>query len=321
MKPLVSILVPAHNAEAWVAETLESALAQIWDPKEIIVVDDGSTDRTLEIARSFEARGVRVISQENKGASAARNRAWSESSGEWLQFLDADDLLDPRKIATQMERAEGLGKDYAYSAKWARFTRTVQDADFTPEPLCRDADPVDWIITKLRDDVMMHPAAWLVSRKLADAAGPWNATLTLDDDGEFFSRVVMASRGVRNCDAAISYYRSAIQGSLSGRKSPAAWLSAYRSLQLTAGRLTSLSPNPAGRAAAANAYMRLAFSAYPIQPEVVLECEKAASSLGGSHVYPAGGRLFRLVAHTFGWKAAIRIRRYNESKAEPIARN
>jgi glycosyltransferase involved in cell wall biosynthesis len=77
VQPLVSILIPAYNAEEWIAETLDSALAQTWHAKEILVVDDGSTDRTLDIARHFMSRGVRVISQPHQGAAAARNRALS----------------------------------------------------------------------------------------------------------------------------------------------------------------------------------------------------------------------------------------------------
>src|SRR5207344_1733600 len=93
MRPLVSILVPCYNSQAWIDRTLESALAQTYPRCEIIVVDDGSTDGTLTRMRGYEARGVRVVTQANRGASAARNRAQAEASGELIQFLDADDLL------------------------------------------------------------------------------------------------------------------------------------------------------------------------------------------------------------------------------------
>lgn len=103
LEPLVSILIPAFNAEEWIADTLRSAIAQSWPRKEIIVVDDGSTDQTLTVARQFESDSVRVVTQENQGAAAARNKAFSLSSGEYIQWLDADDLLAPDKIARQME--------------------------------------------------------------------------------------------------------------------------------------------------------------------------------------------------------------------------
>src|SRR5437868_14667996 len=102
MKPLVSILIPAYNAGPWIGDTIRSALDQTWPRKEIIVVDDGSGDQTLQVARQFASKNVSVVTQENQGASAARNRALSLSRGDYIQWLDADDLLSPNKIAKQM---------------------------------------------------------------------------------------------------------------------------------------------------------------------------------------------------------------------------
>src|ERR1700722_18018315 len=99
MKPLVSILIPAYNSEKWISDTLRSAIAQTWTHKEIIVVDDGSKDQTAAIARQFEADGVRVVTQKNQGAAAARNTAFGLSRGDYIQWLDADDLLSPDKIS------------------------------------------------------------------------------------------------------------------------------------------------------------------------------------------------------------------------------
>ena len=113
MKPLVSILIPAYNSEEWIAYTMRSAIAQTWERKEIIVVDDGSSDRTAEVARRFASKEVSIVSVENQGAAAARNHALKLSQGDYIQWLDADDLLAPDKIAKQMEgreSAEALGR-------------------------------------------------------------------------------------------------------------------------------------------------------------------------------------------------------------------
>src|ERR1700751_2900109 len=130
MKPLVSILIPAYNSEQWIGDTLRSAIAQTWEPKEIIVVDDGSTDRTLEIARHFESNGVRVFTQVNLGAAAARNAAFKLSQGDFSQWLDADDLLAPNKIEKQLAALrEGEGSRILLSSAWAPFyfrTRNVR---------------------------------------------------------------------------------------------------------------------------------------------------------------------------------------------------
>src|SRR5262245_15362018 len=93
MTPLVSVLIPAYNAESWIADTIQSALAQTWPCKEVVVVDDGSTDGTLAVARRFASKNVLVVTQENQGAAAARNRAFSLCQGDYVQWLDADDLL------------------------------------------------------------------------------------------------------------------------------------------------------------------------------------------------------------------------------------
>src|SRR5258708_16672625 len=106
MEPLRSILIPAHNTQEWISDTVKSAFAQTWARKEIIVVDDGSSDQALEIARSFASRDVCVITQNNQGAAAARNRAFSLCQGDFIQWLDADDLLSPNKISAQMARAD-----------------------------------------------------------------------------------------------------------------------------------------------------------------------------------------------------------------------
>ena len=307
MTSRVSILIPAHNAAPWIEETIRSALVQVWANKEIIVVDDGSTDDTLSRARQFSSAGVRVVSQPNRGASAARNRAWQESTGEWLQFLDADDLLDPRKIDVQLRRAAELGSTYAYCARWTRFTHSPGDADFAPQPLCRDADTVSWITLKLRDNVMMHPAAWLISRELAARAGPWDESLSLDDDGEFFTRVVLASAGVRWCPEAVSFYRSNLAGSLSGSKSEKAWQSAFRSLESGATCLLAAENSLSTRHAVAIAYQRFIYESYPATADCRALAAKRIRELGGCTVAPDGGPKFRLAARLFGWRIAKRL--------------
>jgi glycosyltransferase involved in cell wall biosynthesis len=93
MQPLVSILIPAYNAEEWIGETIHSAIGQTWPRKEIIVVDDGSRDRTLEVARQFASKELPVVSKENQGAAATRNHA--------LQLRKAYKLQTPRSQRPQ----------------------------------------------------------------------------------------------------------------------------------------------------------------------------------------------------------------------------
>ena len=100
MYPLVSILIPAYNSEKWIKSTIQSALNQTYSNKEIIIVDDGSTDNTLNIAKQFESDILKVIFQKNQGASAARNKALSISQGDFIQWLDSEDLISNDKTCS-----------------------------------------------------------------------------------------------------------------------------------------------------------------------------------------------------------------------------
>ena len=100
-RPLISVIMAAYNAEQHLREALESAFAQDWSPFEVVVVDDGSTDGTGQIARSFDS--VRYVRQENAGPAAARNRAIQESKGALIANFDSDDILPPTRLRVQAD--------------------------------------------------------------------------------------------------------------------------------------------------------------------------------------------------------------------------
>ena len=308
MPALVSILIPCYNAAPWLAATLESALGQTWPNCEIILVDDGSRDASLAAAEPFRPRGVTVIGQPNRGAAAARNTALRASRGEWIQYLDADDLLAPNKIELQLAAAARQPGEFIHAARWARFTDDPSSARFVPEVLCCDADPVSWNVLKLEEHAMMHPAAWLSPRSLVERAGPWDETLTLDDDGEYFSRLVLFSAGVRYCPEAITLYRSQLASSLSRSKSARAWDSALRSIESIASRLLALEDSPRTRHACALATQRLIYEFYPRAPQVRRRAEALVARWGGApDARPMGGTRFHQLSRVLGWRIARRV--------------
>lgn len=217
MADLVSILIPCYNAEKWLKQTIESALAQTWQNIEIIIVDDGSTDNSLQILKTYESRKVKVVSQENKGGSAARNKALEYAQGSYIQWLDADDILDYDKIKCQMQMANHLqNKKIALSSAWAEFYFRHHKAKFIPSNLWRNLDPVEWLIIKFSENVYMTNHSWLISRELTELAGPWNERLAIDQDGEYFSRVVANSEKIIFVPDARCYYRRCSPKSISG---------------------------------------------------------------------------------------------------------
>jgi len=149
--PLVSILIPAFNAQEWIGDAIRSALNQTWRRKEIIVVDDGSRDNTLRVARQFTSAGVWVFTQENRGASSARNRAFSLCKGDYIQWLDADDLLAPDKVTEQMSVAQALAnRRVLLSGAWGKFIYQVGQATFSPTSLWNNLTPIEYLLITLR---------------------------------------------------------------------------------------------------------------------------------------------------------------------------
>jgi glycosyltransferase involved in cell wall biosynthesis len=208
MKPLVSILIPAYNSQKWIVDTIQSALAQTWPRKEVIIVDDGSTDGTVNIIRQYESSMLKLIQQENGGACRARNRAYRECQGDYIQWLDADDLLHPHKIERQMIIAEKEATPKVmFASAWGRFYYRPRKAIFRPTPLWRDLDAVEWLILRLSNPWMMQTSSWLVSRWLTNQAGPWDERLKRNQDGEYSCRIISRSDFVRFVSESRVYYR------------------------------------------------------------------------------------------------------------------
>jgi len=308
MKPLVSILIPAYNAQDWIAESLQSAVNQTWDPKEIIVVDDGSTDRTAAVANRFASQGVTVVTQKNQGAAAARNKAFSLCRGDYIQWLDADDLLSPDKIAKQMEALERLGsRRILMSSGWGSFMYRHQRAQFTPSPLWDNLEPVEWLLRKIQLNLHMQTATWLVSREVSEAAGPWDTRLLGDDDGEYFCRVLLQSEGVRFVPDAKVFYRMAGTTSLSyighsSRKMEAQ----FRSMQLHIGYLRSLEDSERIRRGCVQYLQNWLGHFYPERPDLVAKAQELATELGGTLQMPRLPWKYEWIRALFGWDPAKR---------------
>lgn len=304
MTPLVSILIPCHNAGDWLAATLESALAQTWHNREIIVVDDGSTDDSAAIIRSFTDRGVKLICQPHRGQSAAFNTAIRAARGDYFEFLDADDLLAPDKIEIQVRALAQHPPGTLCAGAWARFTDDPSEANFQPEAIWIDHTPVDWLIASWEGDGMMHGAAWLVPAALVQRAGGWTESLTLINDFDFFTRVVLVSTHVVFRSDARSYYRSGNLTSLSNARSYAALQSAYDSLVLGTSVLLETENSSRTRHAAAVSFQRFVHSYYPQHLTIIRAAERRVRELGGCHLVADGGQAFRRMSVAVGWKAA-----------------
>lgn len=311
---LVSILIPAYNAAPWIAETLGSALAQTHSRCEIIVVDDGSRDDTLAIARALAARHaerIRVETQTNAGASAARNHALRLARGDFIQYLDADDLLSPDKIGAQLALLQSRSISTIASCAWGRFEDDPTRARFVDNDVFRDFTAVEFLVLAGNTGAMMHPASWLVPRTVANRAGPWNESLSLNDDGEYFARVLLASTGIAYCTdcQAKSYYRSGMSGSLSQQRKERARRSQFHSIELITTALLTAENSSCTRSAAANYFQRFIHDFYPAPADLMAKAAQRVIDLGGTTIdSPAMGPKTRLLASIIGWRAVWRLK-------------
>ena len=308
-QPLVSICIPCHNAAPYVGAALDSVLVQTWKNLEIIVVNDGSTDGSAEVLEHYKERGIRVIHQENRGQCAAANRAFAESTGDYIKFFDADDLISPEMIEKQMGRLAGRTDAVALS-EWGRFHGDLGTFKSNPQSVWRDMEPSEWLVEAWHDArPMMQCALWLIPRPILVQCGGWDEELSLINDFEFFARVLCHSKEVLFTPEAVLYYRSGLSGSLSGQKSRRAVESQYHSLLRGTGHLLAVRQDPAAKLSSANMLQDFIYTYYPDHADLGAKLARRVLELGGSDLSPDGPPRFLALQRIIGWKAAKRIQK------------
>jgi glycosyltransferase involved in cell wall biosynthesis len=201
MNPLVSIGIPCYNSARWLAQAIESALSQTWPEKEVIVVDDGSTDNSAEVARSFGDR-IQFFQTENRGGNHARNLAVQHARGEWLQFLDADDYLEPAKVERQLNEVSPADADVIYSPIVIE-TGVGAEARREIAPLDTSVDLyAQWLAWEIPQT---GGALW---RKSAlDAIGGWKDNQPCCQEHELYLRALQAELRFVFAPSALAIYR------------------------------------------------------------------------------------------------------------------
>lgn len=192
--PLVTVIVPTYNCARFLPEALNSILAQQYPNLEIIVVDDGSSDGSADIAETYGSP-VRVIRQENQGPAAARNRAAKEAKGEYFAFLDGDDIWLPEKLKVQVEHLLAhpeIGVVYGGFQRWIMDKNGIypQAKDV---PVIKPNEELDkslsgWIYHHMLLDNYIHIITAVIPRKLFENLGGMDETLRVGEDYDFWLR-------------------------------------------------------------------------------------------------------------------------------------
>jgi glycosyltransferase involved in cell wall biosynthesis len=201
--PLVSIVIPCHNAKPWIADAIESALAQTYIPTEVVVVDDGSTDGSTDIIRSFGER-VHLVLQNHSGAPKARNRGIEGASGEFIHFLDADDILFPDCITRKMEVALKERADVVFSGG---FFFNVEVNAGTYESYAPSKNDLSGLVAHIINSSLVTTIL-LCRRDLLLKIGGFSEELTNGQEHELLLRLALARAAFAYVPKALSCNRT-----------------------------------------------------------------------------------------------------------------
>lgn len=203
--PRVNIVVPAYNAEAFIADTVRSALAQTAPDLQVTVIDDGSRDATAREASIEDAR-VRVISQENRGMSRSRNRGVAEADSEFVALLDADDLWHPEKLRLQLEALKARpDHDFCYTGFTWWYGEPMPGYFQEPRSGRIDETLSGWIYPRLILDNHALPSSVVWRRSAWDRMGGFLTDNQQTDDWEYLVRASTQHRFVRLAESFVLY--------------------------------------------------------------------------------------------------------------------
>ncbi|MDZ7339514.1 MAG: glycosyltransferase [candidate division KSB1 bacterium] len=201
--PCVSVIIPAYNSELYIRETIDSVLQQTFKDLEVIVVNDGSTDQTASIVKALTDDRIHLISKANGGTASARNLGIRNSTGKYIQLLDADDLILPDKLARQVELLDSNPcVDVVYSS-FRYFYHDRCDL-YAPDWL---RPPSDDPYRELVRGSIFPPNAALFRREIAERVGMFNTNLISAEDWDFWIRVARSGATFLFHDELYALYR------------------------------------------------------------------------------------------------------------------
>jgi len=212
--PKVSIIIPTYNRALLLNETLESVMKQTYTNWECIVVDDGSTDGTNDLLAVYCEKDTRFQyyirpDERIKGASTCRNIGLENAVGEFIQFLDSDDLISSNKLAEQVKLLKDCPENVIATCKWGRFKSNINDSTNFENLKSYDnfQDMLFFLDALAVSKGYFPPNSYLIKASIIKKAGLWNEHLSINDDGEFMMRIISNTDKIYFASNAIAYYR------------------------------------------------------------------------------------------------------------------
>ncbi|HIK03280.1 MAG TPA: glycosyltransferase [Trichormus sp. M33_DOE_039] len=304
MPKKASVIIPCFNAERWLKEAIDSCLNQTYSNLEIIVIDDGSTDNSLEIIKSY-GKQITWRSYPHLGGNYARNRGLELCQGEYIQYLDADDYILPEKIERQVNFLETTGADVVYG-DW-RYQRHLPNGSSFLDKIRISENQPD-ILAALLANWWVALAALIYKRNAVEKSEGWDETLLTAQDRDFFLSVVMNGAKVVYQPGCYSIYRRygavTVSTSSKGR-----WLKSHHLvLQKVEQKLLQKNQlSPVYRQALATSYFELAREALFFDYAQYLMFLEATLVMFPEFRTNSKRKLYRVLQNMIGFRQAERI--------------
>jgi glycosyltransferase involved in cell wall biosynthesis len=298
--PTVAVVVPCYNAERWISRVVQSAIDQRYPGLEIVVVDDGSTDRSVAIVQSF-GEGVRCKTGPNCGACVARNAGLAATTADYVMFLDADDYLEPDSLRHWAKAAHSANAHIVFGP-----LAYEQDSKIIPAQPLEPPATSEHVLRQWLQGWFIPPCSILWRRSFVESIGGWNTAALRNQDGELVMRALILGARVAICDAGRGIYvQHDTVGRISrrgGRNVLASELESFRNLWA----LAQAREGQQVQTAFASAFYRLAYQSFASHVDDIGQAALAeARALGlNGHI---GSVLHRLLAGVVGLRGKLRL--------------
>lgn len=309
--PLVSILIPLYNAAQYIEETIKKALTQTYPNIELIIVDDHSTDNSLEIAKKYSCDKVHIYTNPKKGGNSARNYAFHMSKGEYVKFMDADDYCSDDMIEKQMERIlkDGNKDTLVFSPVQMLYPdgrlilpyRQI-DKDYIPG--------IELLIDIWRGKGWNCPHCHLMHRDLFIRSGGWDETIIKNQDAEFFARVAAKASRALSVNDVFAIWRQTGIG-VSSQLSLKAHESMLKTYDIISHLILNYKDNEDNRCICAIYIGNFVYRYYPRIEPIIQKVYEILDYLQQPLTLPKR-KVLKLLRFFLGWKIALRlIHKYN----------
>lgn len=318
MEPLVSIIIPVYNSAHFLQKSIEHVLQQSYTNIEIILIDDESTDNSYVVAKQFETKGIHVLKQKNAGAAVARNTGLSVASGDYIQFLDVDDFLSNDKIEKQIAAL----KNHSGKIAVCNYINFFEEKDLSnlkandqSSFIYSSDNPSDFLINLWGgngDSNFIQTNCWLTPRNVIEKAGGWRNYRCPDDDGEFFTRVLLASDGIVYVPGIYNFYRRLPGADKLSQNSSSKYVqNVLLTIDLKFQYLKAFTKSEKLKEAFSKQYLDFAVHNFPQHTILSKIALKRYQDLNVKATLPLlGGKLIEAIKKTFGWKVARYVKYY-----------